>query len=143
MSEMETTDPSRKRGLFAVVAGRAMNSSRAGSGEGEPRPAPATPIVSFDREELRIIFDVYGSKVATGEWRDYSIDFTPAKAVFSVFRRASEAPVYRIEKIPGLARRQGAYCVIAATGLVMRRSHDLGRAVGVLNRKLKLVRAEL
>jgi hypothetical protein len=140
MSELETTDSSRKRGLFSVVTGRSTNSLHPLRDAG-PRPAP-TSIVSFDRRELRIIFDVYGAKVAKGEWRDYSIDFTPSKAVFSVFRRASEAPLYRIEKSPELARRQGAYCVIAATGLVLRRSHDLGRAVGVLDRKLTLVRAE-
>jgi hypothetical protein len=139
MSEAETTDPSRKRGSFAIVAGRAMNSISSSRGESESRQA-SDAVVSFDRGELRIIFDVYGAKVASGEWRDYSIDFTPVKAVFSVFRRACEAPLYRIEKKPEQSRRQGAYSVIAATGLVLRRSHDLGRAIGVLNRRLKLVR---
>jgi hypothetical protein len=96
--------------------------------------------VSFDRRELRLLLDLYGAKVAAGEWRDYAIDFSPAKAVFSVFRRASEAPLYRIEKNPELARRQGAYCVVAAGGLVMRRGHDLSRVVAVLQKKLELVR---
>ena len=98
--------------------------------------------VSFSRPELNVIFNLYGAKVAQGEWRDYAIDFTPAKAVFSIFRRASEAPLYRIEKNPALARRQGAYAVIAATGLVLRRGHDLARVVRVLDRALKLVGAE-
>ncbi len=100
------------------------------------------PSVSFDRRELRVIFDVYGTKVANGEWRDYALDFTASKAVFSVFRRACETPLYRIEKNPTLGRRQGAYSVVDASGLILRRGHDLARVVGVLDRKLRLVSAE-
>lgn len=144
MSETETTEPNHSRRAFAVVAGQAPGGDRGrgdrGRGEDEGRGAPA---VAFDRRELRVIFDLYGAKVAAGEWRDYALDFTPAKAVFSVFRRACEAPLYRIEKSPELARRQGAYAVIATTGLVLRRGHDLARVVAVLDRsRLKLVGAE-
>ncbi|BBU61795.1 hypothetical protein MSC49_17300 [Methylosinus sp. C49] len=136
MSETETTDPSRRRGLLSVVAGRATNDAD----RARAAPERSAPLVSFDRRELRLLLDLYGAKVAAGEWRDYAIDFSPAKAVFSVFRRASEAPLYRIEKNPELARRQGAYCVVAAGGLVMRRGHDLSRVVAVLQKKLELVR---
>lgn len=142
MNETETTDPSRRGGL-SVVAGRAVQNSdkgRGGFARPETRAAPA--LVSFDRRELRILFDLYGAKVAAGEWRDYAIDFSPARAVFSIFRRASEAPLYRIEKNPELGRRQGAFSVVATTGLVLRRGHDLARVVAVLQRKLELVRAE-
>jgi hypothetical protein len=98
--------------------------------------------VCFDRRELNLLFNLYGAKVAAGEWRDYALDFTPAKAVFSIFRRSSEAPLYRIEKNPELARKQGAYAVIAASGLVMRRGHDLSRVLRALDRGLRLVGAE-
>jgi len=130
MSETETTEPSRRRGLLSVVTGRATLEAD------PPRGAP----VSFDRRELRLLFDLYGAKVAAGEWRDYAIDFSPAKAMFSVYRRASEAPLYRIEKNPELGRRQGAFSVVAASGLVMRRGHDLSRVLAVLRKKLELVR---
>jgi hypothetical protein len=102
----------------------------------------AGAVVSFDRRELRVIFDLYGAKVAGGEWRDYAMDFTASKAVFSIFRRACETPLYRIEKNPALARRQGAYSVVDASGLILRRGQDLARVVGVLDRKLRLVCAE-
>jgi len=95
----------------------------------------------FTRAEFRAILDLYGRKVAAGEWRDYAIDFGREKAVFSVFRHASEVPLYRIEKNPRLARRQGAYSVIAATGLILKRGHDLTRVLAVLERSLKLVEA--
>ncbi|CAN2533621.1 hypothetical+protein [Methylocapsa aurea] len=143
MSETETTDPSRRRGPLAIVAGRATNDpdrARTTPDSKTAHDSRTAPLVSFDRRELRLLFDLYGSKVAAGEWRDYAIDFSPAKAVFSVYRRASEAPLYRIEKNPELARRQGAFCVVASGGLVMRRGHDLARVVAVLQKKLELVR---
>jgi hypothetical protein len=95
-------------------------------------------VVSFNRQELREIMDLYGRMVAAGEWRDYALDFTPDEAVFSIFRRTSETPLYRIKKTPKLARRQGAYSVVAVGGLVMKRGHDLARVIGVLAPRPKL-----
>ena len=96
--------------------------------------------ISFDRAGLSEILNVYGRKVASGEWRDYAIDVLKEKAVFSVFRRSSEMPLYRIEKIPKLARRQGAYSVVAATGLILKRGHDLKRVLRALDKGLQLVK---
>lgn len=93
--------------------------------------------VSFDRRELRDIFDLYGRKVADGEWRDYAIAATGQKAIFSIYRRTAEVPLYRIEKTK--PRKQGAYCVIAATGLILKRGHDLKRVITVLDKKLRIV----
>ena len=97
--------------------------------------------VAFNIHELREILNLYGRKVAAGEWRDYAMDFGREKAVFSVFRRASECPLYTIEKTARLARKQGAYSVVAATGLIVKRGHDLKRVLAVLDRSLKLVEA--
>ena len=105
---------------------------------GEMRaPAPASK-VTFNRRELDRILSLYGRKVAAGEWRDYAIDFLKDRAVFSVFRRTTEFPIYRIEKNPRLARRQGAYSVVAATGLILKRGHDLNRVLLVLEKSLHL-----
>ena len=95
--------------------------------------------VTFNRPELHRILNLYGRMVADGEWRDYAIDFLKDRAVFSVFRRASEMPIYRIEKDPRLARKQGMYSVISATGLIMRRGHELERVLLVIDRKLAVV----
>src|SRR5467141_212352 len=95
--------------------------------------------VTFDRRELNRLFGLYGRKVAAGEWRDYAIDFLKDRAVFSVFRRSSEIPIYRIEKNPKLARRQGAYSVVSVTGLILRRGHELDRVLHVLDRSLSVV----
>ena len=67
---------------------------------GEMRAAAPASKVTFDRRELDRILSLYGRKVAAGEWRDYAIDFLKDRAVFSVFRRTTEFPIYRIKKIP-------------------------------------------
>lgn len=103
------------------------------------RSASIPPSISFNRKELDQILRVYGRKVADGEWRDYAIDMLREKAVFSVFRRSSEMPLYRIEKQPKNARRQGAYSVVAATGLILKRGHDLAQVLRVIDRKPRLV----
>ncbi|ALN71675.1 hypothetical protein M673_03060 [Aureimonas sp. AU20] len=104
----------------------------------EVRSANSLPIVSFDRHELGEILRIYGRMVAAGEWRDYAIDTLRDRAVFSIFRRASEMPLFRIEKDPKLARRQGAYSVHAAGGLVMKRGHELSQVLRVFDKALKL-----
>ncbi|HZK99972.1 MAG TPA: DUF2794 domain-containing protein [Caulobacteraceae bacterium] len=92
----------------------------------QPSPsAPSGAVVFFDRKELREILGLYGRGVAAGQWRDYAIAGLKDAAVFSIFRRACETPLYRIEKRPGLARRQGAWLVTGNGGQILRRGHDL------------------
>lgn len=102
------------------------------------RPTPS--VVTFDRRELQVILNLYGRKVAEGEWKDYALDFTRDRAVFSIFRRAAETPLFRVEKDPRNVRRQGAYAVIALGGRVLKRGPDLARVIAVLDRrKLEIV----
>ena len=108
-------------------------------GEAGVPPLAPNGSVTFDRRELNRIFGLYGRKVAAGEWRDYAIDFLRDRAVFSVFRRASEVPIYRIEKHPRLARRQGAYSVVSATGLIVGRGHELDRVLRAIDKSLSVV----
>jgi hypothetical protein len=97
-------------------------------------------LVAFDRRELDLILRAYGRGVAAGEWRDYAIDHMRDVAVFSIFRHASEAPLYRIEKDPAQARAQGAYLVRAADGRILRRGRDLSMALRVIEpRRLRLI----
>ncbi len=95
--------------------------------------------ISFDRLELNHILSVYGSKVAQGEWRDYTLNFGLERAEFCVYRRTSEVPLYRIVKQPKLARKQGKYAVIAQGGAILRRGQDLAQVLNVFRRKPKLV----
>ncbi|WP_413719426.1 DUF2794 domain-containing protein [Silicimonas sp. MF1-12-2] len=105
-----------------------------------PTPFPTSPQlpeqVAFDRAELSVILGVYGRMVAAGEWRDYGMSFLRDVAIFSIFRRAAEHPIYRIEKRPKLRGRQGMYAVIGMDGQILKRGHDLRTVLRVLERKL-------
>ncbi len=105
-----------------------------------PTPFPTSHIapdqVAFDRRELAVILGLYGRMVAAGEWRDYGMSFLKDVAVFSVFRRTAENPLYRIEKRPKLRNRQGLYAVIGMDGQILKRGHDLRTVIRVLERKL-------
>jgi len=92
--------------------------------------------VRFDRRELGLILRVYGRMVAAGEWRDYAIAAMRDLAVFAIFRRSAETPLYRIEKCPKLRSRQGLYAVVGTDGRVLRRGHDLDQVLKVLEKPL-------
>jgi Protein of unknown function (DUF2794) len=141
MSEVESTDDQHgAAGVTAFVDAKATRQASLGPTWFSSASSIANPqVVTFDRHELRDMLNLYGRKVAEGEWRDYAIDFTEQKAVFSIYRRTSEYPLYRIEKNPKLARKQGAYSVIAATGLILKRGHELARVIAVLDTRLKIV----
>ncbi len=96
------------------------------------------PQIMFDRCELNEILRVYGFKVAAGEWRDYAIDHLKDRAVFSVFRKSSEVAMFRIEKDPKLARKQGAYSVVTVAGVVLKRGANLRQVLRVFDKKTKL-----
>ena len=103
-----------------------------------PTPFPKRPPeqVAFHRTELSVILGIYGRMVAAGEWRDYGMSFLKDVAIFSVFRRAAEHPIYRIEKRPALRNKQGMYAVIGMDGQILKRGHDLKTVLRVLERKL-------
>jgi hypothetical protein len=128
MSDGEDIEPRGGRGPLVAFAA-------------PPETSPTPAAIAFNRQELNEILEVYGRKVADGEWRDYAIDHRRDEAVFSIFRRTSEVPLYRIVKQPRLARRQGAYSVVTATGLILKRGHDLANVLRVLDKGLRLVTA--
>ena len=100
-------------------------------------PTPARPAtVTFDRRELSELLNLYGRMVAAGEWRDYAIAAMRDLAVFAIFRRTAETPLYRIEKRPKLRNRQGLYAVVGMDGRVLRRGHDLDQVLKVLEKRM-------
>jgi phage gpG-like protein len=100
-----------------------------------PFPAQADA-VSFNRAELAVILGLYGRMVAAGIWRDYGISLLREVAIFSVFRHTAEHALYRIEKRPKLAARQGQYAVLGMDGRILKRGHDLAQVLRPLEAKL-------
>jgi hypothetical protein len=124
--------------VIEPIAFRPRPASSGVSGRSQTSPPSVVSIghspvkAAFNRQELNAILAVYGRKVAAGEWRDYALDFAPDKAVFSIFRRTSECPLFRVEKCPGLARKQGAFSVVAMSGHILKRGHELDRVLAAL-----------
>ncbi len=101
---------------------------------------PSLPVVSFNRTELGIIMSLYGRMVAAGIWRDYGISHLRDIAVFSIFRRTADFPLYRIEKNPDQKSKNSLYLVKAMDGQILKRGNELKRVIEVLDkRNLKLV----
>jgi hypothetical protein len=101
-----------------------------------PKNSSFAEQVTFDRSELSAILGIYGRMVAAGEWRDYGMSFHREVAIFSIFRRTSEHPIYRVEKRPKYRLRQAMYSVICMDGRILKRGNDPKTVLGVLERKL-------
>jgi len=93
-------------------------------------------MVYFMRPELNQILNIYGRMVAAGRWRDYAIDHMSEQAVFSIFRRASEMPMYRIIKEPALASQQGAWRIMGLDGQILKRGKKLEQVLRYFERQL-------
>ena len=110
---------------------------------GDPRPtippSKVPNIVAFDRRELATILTVYGRKVGQGEWRDYAMDFLRDRAVFSIYARMSERPLFIVEKTPRLRNKQGQYTVTNQQGRILKRGHELALVLRVLDPQLAVV----
>jgi hypothetical protein len=108
--------------------------------EFSPPAASSPPLVFFDRPELDRLLRLYGRMVAAGDWRDYAINGGGEAATFSVFRRAGDDALYRVEKRPALSRRQGAWSVIAQGGAILRRGHELDQVLKLFDaRRFRVV----
>lgn len=95
---------------------------------------------AFNRQELSLIMNVYGQMVSNGDWKDYAMDFLKYKAVFSIYRKATEHALYTIEKVPDLRNKQGQFAVIAPGGLILKRGHDLKTVLKVFDKQRFKVR---
>lgn len=95
--------------------------------------------VTFHRRELDAILRIYGRMVGEGEWKDYAIDHLKDRAVFSIFKRSGEMPLFRVEKNPKLAAKQGAYSVVNTDGRILKRGHELQQVLKVFDKVLKLI----
>ena len=91
--------------------------------------------VAFNRQELSLILHVYGQMVSNGDWKDYAMDFLKDKAIFSIYRKATEHALYKIEKVPALRHKQGQFAVIAPGGLILKRGHDLKTVLKVFDKQ--------
>ncbi len=138
---MSDTDPiiEIRPALERRAAGRHSPTDQSSGAQPSGGRRTMPQVTAFSRQELQQILRVYGRMVAAGEWRDYALDMGDDTASFSVFRRSSENPLFRIEKTPRLARRQGAFSIVSAAGVVLKRGSDLARVLTVFDKQIRLV----
>lgn len=128
---MQSGTPTEKPGSILLV--------HSGEPMANPSTAKAPVIVTFDRKELTTIMAVYGRKVGQGEWRDYAMDFLRDRAMFSIYARVSERPLFVVEKTPKMRNRQGQYTVTNQQGRILKRGHDIAQVLRVLDPQLAVV----
>jgi hypothetical protein len=96
--------------------------------------------ITFHRLELDAILRIYSMMVGAGEWRDYALSHLADRAVFAIFKRAHEAPLFRVEKVPGT--KQGAFAVYGSDGRILKRGQDIKQVLMIFERLLKLADAK-
>ena len=94
--------------------------------------------VYFSRSELQALLQLFSQHVAAKAWLDYSIDSGDRRAVFCVYRRAHDFPLYEISKLAPGTRRAGDF-VIVKKGNVVRVSATLVGALRVFDPPLRAV----
>lgn len=87
-----------------------------------------------------MLLNVYGRKVASGEWRDYAMDMLRDRALFSIYRRSSERPQFVVEKDPRLRNKQGQYAVTNFEGRVLKRGRELDKVLRVLEPRFVVIK---
>lgn len=96
----------------------------------------ASKTVYFMRPELNQILNIYGKMVAACEWHDYAIDHLDDMAIFSIHRRTSEMPLYRIIKEPALSSKQGMWRILGMNNQILKRGRDLKTMLRYFDKQL-------
>ena len=124
--------------IITLKTAKRPSSQNLGQGSGQKSTKPSQ--VAFNRQELSMILNIYGQMVSKGDWKDYALDFLSDRAVFSIYRRATEHALYSIVKNPSFKQKQGQFSVIAPGGLILKRGHDLAQVLKVFDKQRFRVR---
>jgi len=79
----------------------------------------------FEREELKIILDLYAKMVSEGSWKDYGLSISSKQVSFSVFRNATENALYKICKNFKPKNKNLRYLITDTNGKILRNSYEL------------------
>ena len=79
----------------------------------------------FERDELKVILDLYAKMVSEGSWKDYGLSISSKQVSFSVFRNAAENALYKICKNFKPKNKNLKYLITDTTGKILKNSFDL------------------
>tara|TARA_B100000131_G_scaffold80427_1_gene77165 strand:- start:1331 stop:1675 length:345 start_codon:yes stop_codon:yes gene_type:complete len=92
----------------------------------------------FEKEELKIILDLYAKMVSEGSWKDYGLSISSKQVSFSVFKNATENAIYKICKNFKPSNKNLKYLITDTNGKIFKNSHELHALLKNTNwRKLK------
>ena len=79
----------------------------------------------FEKDELKIILDLYAKMVSEGSWKDYGLNISSKQVSFSVFRNAAENALYKICKNFKPKNKNLKYLITDTNGKILKNSYDL------------------
>ena len=80
----------------------------------------------FEKDELKIILDLYAKMVSEGSWKDYGLNISSKQVSFSVFRNAAENAIYKICKNFKPKSKNLKYLITDTNGKILKNSFELG-----------------
>ena len=89
----------------------------------------------FEKDELKIILDLYAKMVSEGSWRDYGLNISSKQVSFSVFKNAAENAIYNICKNFKPNSKNLKYCITDSRGRILKNSDDLENLINKINWK--------
>ena len=92
----------------------------------------------FEKNELKIILDLYAKMVSEGSWKDYGLNISSRQVGFSVFKNAAENAIYKICKNFKPSNKNLRYLITDTNGKILKNSFDLENLLKSTNwKKLK------
>ena len=79
----------------------------------------------FEKDELKIILDLYAKMVSEGSWKDYGLSISSKQVSFSVFKNATENALYKICKNFKPKNKNLKYLITDTNGKILKNSYDL------------------
>ena len=79
----------------------------------------------FEKDELKIILDLYAKMVSEGSWKDYGLNISSKQVGFSVFKNAAENAKYKICKNFNPNNKNLKYLITDSSGKILKNSFDL------------------
>jgi len=89
----------------------------------------------FSKEELNLILSVYGKGISSGKWKDYAIDSSIKETIFSIYKHASEMPIYRIIKNHKSRRTDERWTIKSTSGQIIKRNKNLSYLLNYFKEK--------
>ena len=92
----------------------------------------------FEKQELKIILDLYAKMVSEGNWRDYGLNISSKQVSFNVFKNSAENAIYKICKNFKPYNKNLKYLITDTNGRVLKNSYNIKSLVSNVNwKKLK------